>query len=249
MTGGGGCCLHVYLRLISVCDYPISQRMDNYMIFCFTVFAGFFAIMNPLANAPIFLGLCDGYSESERKAVAFKSLSIAFIIIAVFTVAGHLIFKAFSISLPAFKITGGLLIFMIGYHMLQGRSSPVQKTKKTPTSAGESEAEISEDDQESRLSIAVSPLATPLLAGPGTIATAMSFISSSDEPYLRTVLAVIVAFALLCAITYFIFINGQKLVTFLGNEALRVITRMMGLLLAVMGVQMLIHGIHGAFSF
>ena len=222
--------------------------MDNYIIFCFTVFAGFFAIMNPLANAPIFIGLCEGYSQSEQKAVALKSLSIAFVIIGVFAVAGHLIFKMFSISLSAFQITGGILIFMIGYHMLQGRSSPVQKTKTTPSNADEPEPEISADEQEARLSIAVSPLATPLLAGPGTIATAMNFISNSGEPYLRTVLAVIISFALLCAITYFIFINGQKLVVFLGEEALRVITRMMGLLLAVMGVQMLIHGIQAAVS-
>ena len=218
------------------------------MIFCFTVFAGLFAIMNPLANAPIFMGLCEGYSESERKTVAFKSLSIAFLIIAVFSVAGHLIFDVFSISLSAFKITGGILIFMIGYHMLQGRSSPVQKTKKHPSNADESSLEADNDEQVARLSIAVSPLATPLLAGPGTIATAMNFVSNSEQSYLRTVLAVIVSFALLCAITYLIFINGQKLVSFLGDEALRVITRMMGLLLAVMGVQMLIHGIHGAIS-
>jgi len=217
--------------------------MDNYFIFCFTVFAGFFAIMNPIANAPIFMGLCDGYTEAERKAVAFKSLSTAFIIIAVFTIAGHFIFKVFGISLPAFRITGGILIFMIGYHMLQGKSSPVQKASDQPESPDEETSDVIE---QAKLSIAISPLATPLLAGPGTIATAMNFVSSSEQPILRTILAVTIAFAALCALTYFIFINGQKLVTFLGNEALSVITRMMGLILAVMGVQMLIHGIQGA---
>jgi len=218
--------------------------MDSYLIFCFSVFTGFFAIMNPIANAPIFLGLCDGYTEAERKAVAFKSLSTAFIIIVVFAIAGHFIFKAFGISLPAFRITGGILIFMIGYHMLQGKSSPVQKAADHDPSTPDDENQ--EEIEAARLSIAISPLATPLLAGPGTIATTMNFVSSSDQPVLRTILAVITAFASLCAITYFIFINGQKLVTFLGDEALSVITRMMGLILAVMGVQMLIHGIQGA---
>jgi len=218
--------------------------MDSYFVFCFSVFAGFFAIMNPIANAPIFMGLCDGYTEAERKAVAFKSLSTAFIIITVFTIAGHFIFKVFGISLPAFRITGGILIFMIGYHMLQGKSSPVQKAVDPEPES--TEPESTEAIESAKLSIAISPLATPLLAGPGTIATAMNFVSDSHQPVLRSILAVIIAFASLCAITYFIFINGQKLVNFLGNEALSVITRMMGLILAVMGVQMLIHGIHGA---
>ena len=218
--------------------------MHTYIVFFFTVFAGFFAIMNPIANAPIFMGLCDGYNQAERKAVALKSLSTAFIIIAVFAIAGHFIFKVFGISLPAFRITGGILIFMIGYHMLQGKSSPVQKAvdpESEPT-----KPESSQVVEAAKLSIAISPLATPLLAGPGTIATAMNFVSSSELPVVRTILAIISAFALLCGITYFIFINGQKMVHFLGNEALSVITRMMGLILAVMGIQMLIHGIHGA---
>ena len=133
---------------------------------------------------------------------------------------------------------------MIGYHMLQGKSSPVQKSEDQPSDP--LKQETSDVLEQAKLSIAISPLATPLLAGPGTIATAMNFVSNSQQPILRTILAVIIAFASLCAITYFIFINGQKLVTFLGNEALSVITRMMGLILAVMGVQMLIHGIHGA---
>jgi len=216
--------------------------MDSYLVFCFSVFTGFFAIMNPIANTPIFMGLCDGYTESEQKMVAFKSLSTAFIIVAIFAIAGHFIFKIFGISLPAFRITGGILIFMIGYHMLNGKTSPVQKTRKSDANAS---APPSEEEEEARLSIAISPLATPLLAGPGTIATAMNFVSDSTHPVFRTILAVILAFGVLCGITYYIFINGQKLVTFLGDEALRVITRMMGLILAVMGVQMLIHGIQG----
>ncbi len=219
--------------------------MDSYLVFCFSVFTGFFAIMNPIANTPIFMGLCDGYTESEQKAVAFKSLITAFIIVVIFAIAGHFIFKVFGISLPAFRITGGILIFMIGYHMLNGKTSPVQKTRKSDASTSVPASE----EEEAKLSIAISPLATPLLAGPGTIATAMNFVSDSTHSVLRTTLAVIIAFGALCGITYFIFINGQKLVTFLGDEALRVITRMMGLILAVMGVQMLIYGIQGVVCF
>ena len=218
---------------------PLITCVDHYLIFCVSVFTGFFAIMNPVANTPIFMGLCEGYSESEQKAVAFKSLSLAFVIIIVFTLFGHFILRTFGISLAAFQITGGILIFMIGYHMLNGKSSPVQKV----ASGDKPTQKFSREEEEERLSIAISPLATPLLAGPGTIATAMSFVSDSQYSFERTSLAIIIAFAALCGVTYFIFINGQKLVTFLGDEALKVITRMMGLILAVMGVQMLIHGI------
>ena len=93
------------------------------------------------------------------------------------------------------------------------------------------------------LSIAVSPLALPILAGPGTIATAMNF--SAQWGNLRVGIT-IVAFAVLCIITYLFFVSGQKLVEYIGEGAIKVITRMMGLILAVIGMQMMIEGIYGA---
>ncbi len=180
--------------------------------------------MNPLANTPILVGLTEE-EERTRKLIALKSLIIAFAIILVFTVAGRLIFELFSISLPAFRITGGILVFMIGYHMLNGRRSPIQKphvAELTDPAADDVEvsAVTASDDKidDAQLGIAVSPLATPILAGPGTIATAMSFVAEGSP---SNILITLASFLVLCVITYFLFINGQRMVRFIGDEALR----------------------------
>ena len=209
--------------------------MENMLIHAVTVFMGFFAIMNPIANVPIFLGLTSGDDKQTTATVALRSLTLAFIIVTLVSVAGKVIFELFGLTLPAFQITGGLIVFLIGSHMLQGGHSSVQHPSE-------------EDKQKSReaaLSVAVSPLAMPILAGPGTIATAMNF--SAGGGFMEMVVTIIV-FAVLCAVTYILFIFGEKFVTYIGASALGVVTRMMGLILAVIGTQMVIEGLHGAFK-
>jgi multiple antibiotic resistance protein len=128
---------------------------------------------------------------------------------------------------------GGILVALIGYQMLHGEQSAVHQPH----------ADDQQASQEAALGIAVTPLAIPILAGPGTIATAMSFASGGG---LADVVITIAAFAVLCLITYAFFIYGEALVRFLGKSGLSVITRIMGLILAVIGVQMLITGVTGA---
>lgn len=209
--------------------------MKEILLHSGTVFMSFFAIMNPIANVPIFLGLTDDDDQQTAKAVAFRSLILAFAIIAAFSVAGKVIFELFGISLPAFRITGGLLVGLIGFHMLQGNHSSVHHLGK----------EDNQKCREAALSVAVSPLATPILAGPGTIATAMNF---SAQGGLGGMAVTIATFAVLCVITYLFFVFGKRFVAFIGPGALGVITRMMGLILAVIGVQMVIEGLLGAFK-
>ena len=156
-----------------------------------------------------------------------------FVIIVVFCLLGKLIFDLFGITLPAFRITGGVLVALIGFQMLHGEQSSVHQ----PTS------EDQKSSMEAALSIAVTPLAIPILGGPGTIATAMNYASTGG---VAQMIITIAAFAALCVITYGFFVFGQRLVTFLGSSGLNVITRLMGLILAVIGVQMLIGGITGA---
>lgn len=207
--------------------------MENILLHAVTVFMGFFAIMNPIANVPIFLSLTSGNDEQTIAAVALRSLTLAFLIVTLFSVAGKVIFELFGLTLPAFQITGGLVVFLIGFHMLQGSHSSVQHPSE-------------EDKQKSReavLGVAVSPLAMPILAGPGTIATAMNFSAGGG---LMEVVVTITMFAVLCAVTYVLFVFGEKFVTYIGASALGVVTRMMGLILAVIGTQMVIKGLHGA---
>lgn len=196
---------------------------------------GFFAIMNPIANVPVFLGLTSDEDEQTTATVALRSLLLAFLIVTLFSVAGRIIFELFGLTLPAFRITGGLLVFLVGFRMVQGDQSSVQHPKENERQR--SRAEV--------LGVAVSPLAMPILAGPGTIATAMSFSSGGG---LMELLVTIAMFAVLCVITYVLFIFGGKLVAYFGASALGMITRMMGLILATIGTQMVIDGVSAAFG-
>lgn len=198
-----------------------------------SVFMAFFAIMNPIANTPVFLGLTGDDTPAVRRRVALKAVIATFLIILTFVLLGKLIFELFGITLPAFRITGGVLVALIGYQMLQGQPSAVHHPS----------ASDRQDSVEAALGVAISPLAVPILAGPGTIATAMNFASTGGAGEMAVTLA---AFALLCLITYLFFVSGGRLVEALGRSGLNVVTRMMGLILAVIGVQMLIDGIAGA---
>ena len=207
--------------------------MENIITNSITVFFGFFAIMNPIANTPIFLGLTAEDNAATRKAVALRSLIIAFLLVTFFCILGKLIFKLFGITLPAFRIAGGILVFIIGVQMLHGEQSKMH----SPTE------EDNQNSKDSQLSVAISPLAMPILAGPGTIATAMSFSSTGN---ILQVIITIVVFALLCLITYLFVLFGQKFVRFIGDSGIKVITRLMGLILAVIGTQMVLQRISGA---
>ena len=198
-------------------------------------FMGFFAIANPVSNLPVFLSLTGEDDADTARAIARKGLIVAFGIVLVFALAGKVIFELFGITLPALRIAGGLLVCLIGFKMVQGEPSQVQHPS----------AEDRQADRRARLSVAVSPLAMPLLAGPGTIATTMSFSAHSN---IANMLLTVLAFAILCLITYVLFLYGKKLVHFIGESALNVITRMMGLILAVIGTQMIIDGIQGAYK-
>jgi len=195
-----------------------------------TVFMSFFAIMNPVANVPLFLGLTEGLNAATRRGIALRAVLLAFGIVAAFGILGREIFAVFGITLPAFRIAGGMLVGLVGFHLLQGQESSVH----TPT------AEDNEKSRDAALGIAISPLAMPILAGPGTIATAMNYTADATLPELLRTLS---SLALVCALTWAAFVSGDSLVRFLGHNAIKVVTRLMGLILAVIGVQMIIAGV------
>jgi len=193
-----------------------------------TIFMGFFAIMNPIANTAAFVGLVGHKNNIEKRRIAARSLIITFAIILVFSILGKLIFHLFGITLPALRIAGGVLVFLIGYHMLNGSGSKLHSPENNDNS-----------------DIAVSPLAVPLLAGPGTIATAMNYSASGGAMGLVITISV---FAFLCLITFVCFVFSSKILTVIGEGSLSIITRLMGLILTVIAVQMLIEGITEAFN-
>ena len=101
--------------------------MQSLTLLLTTVFLGFFAMLNPIGSTPVFLSLVGDADEYIIKKVAFKAVLVAFIIIAIFSLFGHLIFKMFGITLPAFQIAGGIIVFFIGYDMLTGKKAKAQQ--------------------------------------------------------------------------------------------------------------------------
>lgn len=190
----------------------------------FYAFMAFFAIMNPISNLPAYMALVADDSQKISRKIAFRSLLIAFVIVTVFIFSGDFIFKVFGITIVSFRIAGGILVAVIGYHMINGNHSPSYK--------GMEQQAVNSDP----MSIAISPLAMPLFAGPGTITTALSLANGGLQNQLITV----VAFALLCVITYLLLRSAKQIASFLGENLMKIITKMMGLLLFSIGIQMII---------
>ena len=190
----------------------------------FFAFMAFFAIMNPISNLPAYMALVADDSQKISRKIAFRSLLIAFIIVTVFVFSGDLIFKVFGITIVSFRIAGGILVAVIGYHMINGNHSPSYK--------GMEQQAVNSDP----MSIAISPLAMPLFAGPGTITTALSLANGG----LRNQLITVVAFAILCVITYLLLRSAKQIAGFFGKNLMKIITKMMGLLLFSIGIQMII---------
>ncbi len=197
--------------------------MDELITHILSCFLGFFAIMNPLANTAVFVSLTSNMNSKEQNKIAFKSLVITYIIVLIFSFLGNVIFHLFGITIEALRIAGGILLFIIGYQMLHGSNSKMHSHNENSTE-----------------NIAISPLAVPILAGPGTLATAMNYAVSAD---INKIIITVIAFLFLCILTYICFIFGQKIINIIGKGGLTIITRLMGLIISVIGVEMFISGI------
>jgi multiple antibiotic resistance protein len=203
--------------------------MIEYLTFSLSVFTGFFAIMNPIANIPIFLSLVQDADKATKNSINKKATITAFLIVFIFVLLGKFIFELFGITIPAFKITGGILLFYVGFEMLQSKKSDIIHLKK---------AKVDEN-------IAVSPLAIPILAGPGTIVTAMNFVPDTNYFHIGIVILV---FSIMCYLTYLAFHFSEYFIEKIGQNIITVIGKIMGLILAIMGIGMIIQGIKLAFQ-
>lgn len=199
--------------------------MNEKITYFISIFLSFFAVMNPVANTPIFLGVVGKSSKSKKRKIAKTACITAFLIVTSFTIAGKYIFDVFHITIPAFKITGGVLIFYVGFQMLMSQKSKIHESGNT----------------ESDENMAISPLAIPILAGPGTIVTAMN--SVTDASFLNS-LFVIGVFGVIVLLTYLCFISSDYILEKLGKNIIDVIGKLMGLLLAIIGCDMLLNGVN-----
>lgn len=202
--------------------------MENLWLFAIAVFTGFFAINSPAGNIPIFLSLTKQADKQTKKKISRKATFIAFVIVTGFIVLGKYVFDLFGITIPAFKITGGILIFFVGFEMIRSQESSIDNQTDINFNEG----------------ISISPLAIPILAGPGTIVTAMNFTTNAS--YLQLAI-IVVMLGLIMWLNYLAFISSEYLVRYIGKNKIIVIEKIMGLIIAIIGTSMFIEGVKLAF--
>ncbi|MFO7721271.1 MAG: MarC family protein [Gillisia sp.] len=202
--------------------------MENLWLFAIGVFTAFFAINSPPGNIPIFLSLTKAADAKTKKKISRKATFTAFIIVSGFIIIGKYVFDLFGITIPAFKITGGILIFFVGFEMIRAQESSIDNQSEINFNEG----------------ISVSPLAIPILAGPGTIVTAMNYTTNAG--YIE-LLIIVVMFALIMYLNHLAFISSDYLVRYIGKNKIVVIEKIMGLIIAIIGTNMFIEGVNLAF--
>ena len=201
--------------------------MEYLLPFALLCFTSFFTLTNPLGTMPVFLTMTNGMNDHERKAIVRRATIVSFITLMVFTFSGQFLFKFFGISSNGFRIAGGFIIFKIGFDMLQARYSNA-KLK-------EEEVKTYADD------ISITPLAIPMLCGPGAIANAIMLMDDASTFTLKGTLIGIIA--LVYFITFLILQASTRLVRILGETGNNVMMRLMGLILMVIAVECFVSGL------
>ena len=201
--------------------------MEDLLPFALLCFTSFFTLTNPLGTMPVFLTMTNGMNDHERKAIVRRATIVSFITLMVFTFSGQFLFKFFGISSNGFRIAGGFIIFKIGFDMLQARYSNA-KLK-------EEEVKTYADD------ISITPLAIPMLCGPGAIANAIMLMDDASTFTLKGTLIGIIA--LVYFITFLILQASTRQVRILGETGNNVMMRLMGLILMVIAVECFVSGL------
>ncbi|HEU4985791.1 MAG TPA: MarC family protein [Rhizobiaceae bacterium] len=201
---------------------------------------GFDAILNafvtilvtidPPGLAPLFLALTGGMNRSERNQVAIRASIIGFGVLALFAIAGSAILSVFGITLPAFRVAGGMLLFYIAFEMIFERRQ--ERHEKSAVRA------VTKDMIHN---IAAFPLAIPLIAGPGAI-SATVLISGAFDSVLAKIALVAIILACILA-TYAVFVLAERIDRFLGETGRSILTRLLGVILAALAVQFVADGI------
>jgi MarC family membrane protein len=207
--------------------------MSEPAFFFLTSFVTLFAIIDAVGNAPIFLSITPGLSPQERNAAATRASVAVFVILLCFALLGNRIFHFFGITIDAFRIAGGLILFKIAWDMLEARAT---RTKFT------------EEDRESgeREDVAIIPLAIPMLSGPGAIS---SVIVLADQTKTVLMMAVLAAAILANALVVLIVLRSSVgIVSYLKGSGMRLLTRILGILLASIAVQYILTGLLHVFS-
>ena len=201
----------------------MANNVHTFILQWLTSLAAVFFIVDPFAATPTFLAITAGYERSRRKQMARSAALTCLVLLTVFATIGKYVFRVFGISMPAFKLAGGLLLLLIALDMLQARRS---RTRETPEE--QSDALATED-------VGIIPMGIPMLAGPGSLSTVMVLVGQGQS--WRDAIPVLVSIALVSGVAYLVLASADRVEAVLGDIGIRVLTRVMGLMLTAIAFQ------------
>lgn len=204
----------------------------NLLEYMLLAFSSLFVIVDPIATVPAFLAMTHDATPAQRQRVARLACAVSAGILLLFSITGRFLFNLLGITLPAFQLAGSIVLLLVALDMLRARRSAVQETSE------ETDAGAAKDD------VAITPLAIPMLAGPGAITTAILLHNRATG--LPQQIALCVCIVAVCAASYGVFHFATRGMRWLNPIALRIITRIMGLLLAAVALQFMIDGLKAA---
>ena len=201
--------------------------MSEIIAFGILSFTSFFTLINPFGTMPIFMTMTADLDQNHRTKTAKKASVVSFITIIIFAFSGQLLFNFFGISVNSFRVVGGVIFFLMGMDMLQARLGKV-KLK-------ESEIKTYVND------ISVTPLAIPMICGPGALTNAIVMMEDADSVEKKT--ALIIAAFVVILLTYIILYSSSKIIKILGQTGINVMMRLMGLIVMVIAVEFFFSGL------
>lgn len=199
------------------------------MDFAILCFSSLLAIVDPIGLIPAFLAITPGKSAADRIRISALACFLTFLILSLFAFSGRIILKWLSVTLPAFEIAGGLLLFFVALDMLNARATGVRQTQ------AEQDAGADKND------IAVTPLAIPMLAGPGALTTVM--ILASRASGWTDAITLFLSIFLVSLISFFVFYMISIRISLVNVIIQKIFTRLMGLLLAALAIQFILNGL------
>ncbi|MBM3515280.1 MAG: MarC family protein [Alphaproteobacteria bacterium] len=200
-----------------------------------TAFASFFVIIDPVGVVPLFVALTPGMDPAQRRRVAVRAVLIATGILLVFTALGEPILRYLGISLPAFRIAGGILLLLLAIDMVVVKSSGLRSTTQ-------------KEDEEAahRPDVTVFPLAIPLIAGPGAI-TSVILLQSQHSGDIAAQGVTAGVMILVLAMVLLGFLTSERIMKVLGVTGVNVITRVFGIILSALAVSNIVEGLRSSF--
>lgn len=218
------------LSPVFFCHFAAPNRplMDTLLSFALLAFTSFITLINPVGVMPVFLGMTSSLDQAARTAIARKASIVAFVILVLFALSGQLLFKFFGISVDSFRVVGGIIFFLMGQDMLRARLSPIKLSDE-------------EAVQEYVSDISITPLAVPMITGPGAITNAIVLMEDAKTTGMKVTLFLVMAGIML--INFLVLWGATRVSKFLGETGNKILMRLMGLIVMVIAVEFFFSGL------